>query len=616
MKALLLASAFLALFAPVQKGVQVNVNAKNGDVITGEKRFRVTVTANDPVTQVEFYAGNDLRDKDTSTPYEFVIDGLSEADGNLKLRFKAYTTEGQSGEAVITVKIDNGVSKGLDFHLKAGEAALQDSKWDVAITAGRIALKVDPKSIPAHMVLARAYLATGDTAKAQKNAEDVLEVDPGNAGALDLLSAISLRTAFRTYTMSGGNRKDSLTTIREAFKSAVESRRKVLDASVDALGPITPANLIAVSNAAFRAGRYNLVVPALRTAIEKDNKDVAIADRLAYAYLRTGRNADALATLNAIVKNGVPTAFTYAALAVAKAEAGDVTGSDGAIRDALVSDPEDLAVIAGQAFLALKYVRNTLSNTYMLNYDDLSGTDATAKIESRKTLNGLVSQLEKAAVARTETLYFKEALYNKLGDFARAQGAFQAAVLAEPTNYDAFIEAGNRALASTQLQNLPKEDLEQALTVANIMFDTALIARPDSAQALTGLALVATIEGKLDQAIKFGDAAVRANPDYAAGHLALGTAYNMASTVVRKQADAVRAKSQTGGTSSAERQALELEARKLEDQAGTYARNSRDEGTLAARADKRLEGQELSKPYAAWRYYTAGGRTAVLPQPK
>ena len=34
---------------------------------------------------VEFYVGNDLRESDTSTPYEFKLDTLTEPDGDLKV---------------------------------------------------------------------------------------------------------------------------------------------------------------------------------------------------------------------------------------------------------------------------------------------------------------------------------------------------------------------------------------------------------------------------------------------------------------------------------------------------------------------------------------------------
>ncbi len=616
MKALLLASVFVALLAP-QKGVQVNANVKNGETLVGERKIRVTVIANNPVTQVEFYVGKNLRDKDTSTPYEFVIDSLSEEDGKLPLRFSARTTEAEVGEVTVTVTIDNGVGKGAAFHVAQGLEALQDSKWDAAINAGRIALKADPMSNEARMILARAYLSKGETAKAQKNAEDVLESKPGDAAALDLLSVINLRSAFGTYISVGGNRAEALANMKEAFKNGVDSRRKLLDASVDTVGAAgtSGANLLPYVDAALRAGRFNLVIPGLRDAFEKDNRSVPIANRLAYAYLRQGRPSDALYYLNMVQKSGVPDAFTFAAMAVAKAELGDATGSDDALREALVSDPEDLSVLSAQAYISLKYLRNRLGNSLDLNYDDATG-DPAAKAKARETLRSYVNRLEQAAGSRTESQYYKEALYNKLGEYARAQTAFQAAVLSEPSNYDAFIEAGNRLLASTQLETKEGESRTQALASAAIMFETALVARPDAAQALTGLALIATIEGKLDQAIKYGDAAVRANPGYAAGHLALGTAYTLAATAIRRQADALRTKSKAAGTTSTERQELELQARKLEEQSTLFSHNSRDAGLAAAKIDKRVEGHELSKAYPAWRYYSAGGRTPVLPQPK
>src|SRR6478752_5983037 len=74
----------LVAFASAQKPA-ITVNVKNGDVISGEKHFVVKVQAKNPVTQVEFYVGSELRDTDASTPYEFTLDTLSEPDGALKL---------------------------------------------------------------------------------------------------------------------------------------------------------------------------------------------------------------------------------------------------------------------------------------------------------------------------------------------------------------------------------------------------------------------------------------------------------------------------------------------------------------------------------------------------
>src|SRR5581483_5657843 len=65
MNVLLLATAFFAIAAPPKAPVTVSVDAKNGDVISGEHQFKVTVNSQNLVTQVEFYFNDDLRDKAT-----------------------------------------------------------------------------------------------------------------------------------------------------------------------------------------------------------------------------------------------------------------------------------------------------------------------------------------------------------------------------------------------------------------------------------------------------------------------------------------------------------------------------------------------------------------------
>ncbi|MEJ5170379.1 MAG: Ig-like domain-containing protein, partial [Fimbriimonadales bacterium] len=77
----------VASLAP--KPVQISLNIADGDTIDAVRTIRVRVTAEDPVTQVEFYVGDDLRDTDSSTPYEFKIDPLDEPEGDLSLTFAA-----------------------------------------------------------------------------------------------------------------------------------------------------------------------------------------------------------------------------------------------------------------------------------------------------------------------------------------------------------------------------------------------------------------------------------------------------------------------------------------------------------------------------------------------
>lgn len=608
MKVLLLAAAFMTLLAPPRGAVTVNVNAKNGDVVMGNKTFRVTVNSDNPVTQVEFYVGSELRGSDQSTPYEFTIDGLAEKDGDLKLRFKAYTTEGQTGETTITVKVDNGVSKGAQYHIDQGTAALQDSRWDDAITSGRIALRADPNSNAARMILARAYLAKGDTAQAQKFAEDITSNDPKNAAAKDLLAAISLRAAFKMSTATGGKASESLAAMSDAFKSAIGSRVEVLEANLDAVGAPTSANAARYADAAIRLGRLGAALDALKPAFEADQKNAGLANRISLIYLRQGKPAEAATTFSALKKAGVPDAYSFSLQAIALAELSDPTGSDNMIQEAILADSEDPSVLAAQSFIALKFIRSKgVAVKFNLNYDDVSAGDPAARQESRQTLQKLLTQMSKVSVARPETYYYQEALGNLLAQYSQGQKAFELGVLAEPANPDAFIEMGNQAMRSIMVTGISADDKSRALESAKVMFNAALVADPTSAQALAGLSLAYSVEGKVDDAVRWGEAAIKANPDFAPAHVALASAYSTAAVAYSQSASAVR----NARGDNAEQKARDIEAKSTE-----FAEGARREFNIAGKLDPRTTGQDVSKAATAWRYCWVGGRLPVLPLPR
>jgi len=143
--------------------VEISLNVKDGDTISGEVRFRATVKSDALVNQVEFYVGDDLRDTKSSVPYEFKLDTLdpNQAEGDIKLTFAAYTTSGDSAKKTLKLKIDNALGKGADFYVQQGQDLVTVGKFDEAITAARIALKVKPTENGAKLVMARAYLGKG-----------------------------------------------------------------------------------------------------------------------------------------------------------------------------------------------------------------------------------------------------------------------------------------------------------------------------------------------------------------------------------------------------------------------------------------------------------------------
>ncbi|OJU62654.1 MAG: hypothetical protein BGO01_09565 [Armatimonadetes bacterium 55-13] len=542
----------MAVLGLTQAGAPViNVDVKDREVISGERHFRVTVEAKSPVSQVEFYVGSDLRDSDTSTPYEFKLDTLAEEEGDLKVTFAAYTTDGKSSKKVLTLKVDNGVSKGADFHVKAAADFLRDSKWDEAITAGRIALKAQKGYNPARLVLARAYMGKSVLDRAQKFAEDVVADDPKNLQALELLSVINLQRAFATINR-GGKLEDTQKLFAEALKSAVESRRKSIDSQVDGFGQITDENRLQYVDLAMKAGRFSLVPQTLSSVFASDISNAAIGNRLAYAQVKLGRFAEARATLKDLDKKSAMDGYSYALLATIETDAGNREASDAAMKEAVLSDSENLGVRTAQAYIALKNSNN-------------------------QVLSRLASDLARDQGQRTEVNYFLSALTNRLQDYERSRKYFELSVLSDPCNSDMYVERGNESINIALNGGLQKKDADVQLENARILFQTALEAQPSSYQALTGLSIVNLLMGKGQDAVKFGEAAVKSNENYAGAYYALSAAYASVRAVGESQKANLKA------------------------------------GSL----DKvNLEGREVPDGKAAFRYFSNGGRTLVMSTPK
>lgn len=542
----------LALALLPAQQLQLNLNVKDGFVLTGEKTFAVTVVSKAPVTQVEFYVNDELRETDTSTPYEFKVDSLAEKDGTLKLKFSAYNTEGQSASKSISITVDNQLAKGADFHVTRAREYLTVSKWDDAILSARIALKAQANNAPAQIVMARAYLGKGIFDSAQKFAEDAIATDAGNIEAAELLAVINLHKAFNTYNHPGADRKETLNVISTALKSAVETRRKILEMGVDKIGTPNDANLIQFADAAIKADRYNVAVVALQPAFAKDNRRNDLANRLAYVQLRMGRIQDASNTLAAIKKYGVLDAYGFALLAIVEAERGNMNASDDAMREAVLSEGDNLGVRTAQAYLALKRGQNT-------------------------NLQQLATQLAKDEGQRSEVHLYLAALYNRLRNYEASRKHFEAAVLAEPANYDIYVERANESIALSLSGRLPADDAKLEMDAAKVLLQTALIARPESQEALTGMSLLLLLQGQKDEALKYGMAAVTGSPSYAPGHYALSAVY-----------------SAMGRTPEA---TVELNRAGALDKAN-------------------LEGRSLPTGKEAWQHFARHGRSALLVLPK
>lgn len=609
MSAILSAYVFLLLHA--QSPITLNVNAASGDVLTGTKEFKVTVIATEIVNQVEFYVNSDLRDNATATPYLFKLDTLGENDGPLTLKFKAYCADGKTAEKTINVTINNGVSLGAEPHIKKALDLLNDSKWDLAVTEGRIALKADEKSVSARIVLSRAYLGLKMYDKAQKFAEDAVALDPKNPEALALVSGVNVKRVLNTVVKEGQDRSEVLNSMKDGLEAAIKTRRAVLDAAVDSL----PANTSStkVADVALPAGRYSFAEEVLRPDFERGEPTPALTNRLAYSLLKLNRYKDAYDVTARAKKLATIDAYGYALMAIAAAELDSAPDSDAAIAAGLKLDSASDAIKCAQAYIALKFVRQTLtgSTKFLLNYDDRKGREAALKVASRKELTRILEDLSNELGNRTEVLYYLQALNSILDNYASAETAFQDAVLAEPANADAYIEQGNRTIAVAFRGKQDETDKQNQFDYSAMMFGCALTAQPSSPSALAGLSITATLKGDPETAIRWGEAAVKSNSTYAPAQVVLGIAYNVAVAKYRKNADALR-KRNNSVLSSSEHASNENNARQFEQLAAKYVGLASDAMRAAGLLDPRIAGYSITDPFQGWRYYSTAGRQPVM----
>lgn len=556
--------AWAVLAASSAAQVTLTVNAQDGEVVEGERQFRVRVQSQHLVTQVEFYVNDSLRATDESTPYEFTLDTLAEPEGPITLMFAAFNVQGESARRTVRLRIDNGLGRGIDYFVNLGRTHLGESRWDDAILAGRRALKIDPQNTPGRIILARANLGKRVLDTAQKFVEDVLAAEPGNREALELSAGINLRKGFAALEGTA-NPTAALASASRSIQAAVTARRTSIDAQVDAFGAVSDANLPAYADLMMLAGRYSIAIERLNASFARDMTQTEVGNRLAYAQIRAGRTQDAYSTLRSLGRFGTPDAYSHALRAILMEYAGDREASLAAEREAILDDPAHLGVRTAQVFLALQ--RN-----------------------DRATMAQLVSALVRDAGGRTEVNTYLSAAHFILRQEDQARQALMAALLADPANYEAFVEAANQSVSRSLVENVRDAEVNLQRETAVEMLQAALIARPESFQALTCLALVRAFQGRHEEAVTTARAATAAGPTYGPAFYALAAVASAARPA--------------GTTPDAQRRAEALL---------TEARNAM---TRARELDaRRLSGRGIPTLQEAWAFFNLNGRLPMLTPP-
>lgn len=561
--ALAASAAAVAVAALAQ--ATINVSTETGATINGTHDFVIRVSSEKLITQVEFYVDGDLHGTDSSSPYEFQIDTLEEKDGPLKVLISAYAEDGSKSEKSLNLTVDNGLSKGIDFHVEQGSEHLTESEWDKAILSGRRALKIESGSTDARLLLARAYFGKGVIDLAQKNIQDVLAKEPGNRAALELNAGISLDRAFSAVAREGA-RAETIAQISNALQTAATSRKASLDQQLDDFGDVTDANRWSYINLLSRAGRWSAIVEQLDGRFEDDPADSQVANWLIYSQIRAGRFRDATANLATYEKFGQPDAYGYALKAILYQYAGQVAESAAAERDAILEDATSLGVRSAQTYLAMRRGNG-------------------------QAFAQLAQGLEQSRSASPIPNYYLSALQQYMRNYNASAERMKTALLADPALYDLYVERANQIIAYSLTPELGSQERDGQHELAEAFLNAALVVKPESFEALTGMSILFSVKEDWQEAIDWGRAAAKAGPEYAPAHYAL--------------ANALYAGSQdpdVNERSSRVRNALAGEARQ------TLA--------VAERMDvANLRGRPIPKTLPAWQYFYRFGRVPLIALP-
>lgn len=147
---------------------------------------------------------------------------------------------------------------------QAGDRATAMAKWEEAV-------ELDPELVPAHQALANAYLRTDQPDKAVTEAERVLELEPDDIGALEIL--------FDAHSVLGNDE---------------EAEQYLAQLTEGGAGNLAPRYFNAAV-AALNAGQYEAAAEKFRKALEFDPNLVDAHSALSVALIRQEKYEESLA---------------------------------------------------------------------------------------------------------------------------------------------------------------------------------------------------------------------------------------------------------------------------------------------------------------------------------
>lgn len=370
----------------------------------------------------DFYMGWN-RPKEAEAEYKRLIDGNNKDWQSWQGLAAAYLSDGQydqANEAIERVLKNN--RKDWQAVALKGKLLLARGNTAEAIVELQKSHKANPGSAEISMDLANAYIAAGKLQEAQTALQDVLKADANNSQAINTLASIQLSQthvdiALEQLSKEAAARPDALGTrllLAQAHMSKGDFPAAEADLKIALPMATTPAAKGAVlqSEAAlkFLEKRYPEAVKLAGEALDARPRSAIALSTLGASYVNQKQPDQAIQAIQARLGATPDWIEGLQVLARLAQQTGRLAVAEVAFSKALAIDPKSTTALIG------------LGDTYFLG----------------QKFDQAQPQYEKAAAlkdsSRSYALYRIGQIYERKGDFAKAESSYENSVSADPDN--------------------------------------------------------------------------------------------------------------------------------------------------------------------------------------
>jgi len=298
------------------------------------------------IDKVEFMVDGQLAATDTSTPYSFDWDTLSTTEGEHVISATAFDAKGRTATARITLRVDNELAKGADFHAQGALAALKGGDPDRAAKLARRALKIAPDNLLAARALAGIHRQRRELAQAIAVLEKA-SIPESDADARAELAALYIAHAAEAPSTGA---------FLELAGKAVEQHRSVLAVRQAAVAPSgdPAADALRLGDARFAARNWVGALAAYQKCGLGDDAPIHCANRVLLAYIQNGRIRDALSFVGTLTRRRGADEVTRALHALVLLNDHQPAKARDMVQDGIASDVLPSLIVASYADLALR----------------------------------------------------------------------------------------------------------------------------------------------------------------------------------------------------------------------------------------------------------------------